>query len=152
MRRKLDQKRLLITRQIHLFFIIVGLVSRDAICTPATNSRLTIDFFWPQRMSKHSAMPHRVCPSRVCPRGRHSLHRRNNYSDCCVRSRKSIDKLRRRGERFTYRILICPDRPHFGHLSGCTYSENESWRRRLGTASMLKSKPMPPRFWPFLEK
>ena len=33
--------------------------------------------------------------------------------------------------RFTYGIRICPDRPHFGHLSGCTYSENESWRKAV---------------------
>lgn len=28
---------------------------------------------------------------------------------------------------FTYGIRICPDPPHWGHLSGCTYSEGISW-------------------------
>ena len=26
-------------------------------------------------------------------------------------------------------IRCCPDRPHFGHLSGCTYEEGMSWRK-----------------------
>lgn len=28
---------------------------------------------------------------------------------------------------YTYGVRICPDPPHFGHLSGCTYSEGGSW-------------------------
>lgn len=28
---------------------------------------------------------------------------------------------------YQYGIRICPDPPHFGHLSGCTYSESVSW-------------------------
>lgn len=28
---------------------------------------------------------------------------------------------------YTYGIRICPDPPHWGHLSGCTYSEGISW-------------------------
>ncbi len=28
---------------------------------------------------------------------------------------------------FLYGIRICPDPPHFGHMSGCTYSEGVSW-------------------------
>jgi deoxyhypusine synthase len=30
---------------------------------------------------------------------------------------------------FTYGCRICPDSMWYGHLSGCTYSENESWRK-----------------------
>lgn len=29
--------------------------------------------------------------------------------------------------KYTYGVRICPDPPHFGHLSGCTYSEGGSW-------------------------
>lgn len=29
--------------------------------------------------------------------------------------------------RFTYGVRICPDPVHYGHLSGCTYSEGVSW-------------------------
>lgn len=28
---------------------------------------------------------------------------------------------------FSYGVRICPDPPHWGHLSGCTYSEGVSW-------------------------
>lgn len=28
---------------------------------------------------------------------------------------------------YSYGVRICPDPPHFGHLSGCTYSEGVSW-------------------------
>lgn len=30
-------------------------------------------------------------------------------------------------KRYQYAIRICPDPAHFGHLSGCTYSESVSW-------------------------
>jgi len=29
--------------------------------------------------------------------------------------------------RFTYGVRLCPDPVHYGHLSGCTYSEGVSW-------------------------
>ena len=29
--------------------------------------------------------------------------------------------------RFKYGVRVCPDPPHYGHLSGCTYSEGVSW-------------------------
>ncbi len=29
--------------------------------------------------------------------------------------------------RFTYGVRVCPDPVHYGHLSGCTYSEGVSW-------------------------
>lgn len=28
---------------------------------------------------------------------------------------------------YSYGVRICPDPPHYGHLSGCTYSEGGSW-------------------------
>ena len=31
------------------------------------------------------------------------------------------------GLRYTYGVRICPDPVHYGHLSGCTYSEGVSW-------------------------
>ncbi len=33
---------------------------------------------------------------------------------------------------FSYGCRICPDPMWYGHLSGCTYSENESWRKMRG--------------------
>jgi deoxyhypusine synthase len=44
------------------------------------------------------------------------------------------NRMRAHGERFPMRkygfgIRCCPDRPHFGHLSGCTYEEGMSWRK-----------------------
>lgn len=29
--------------------------------------------------------------------------------------------------RFSYGVRVCPDPPHYGHLSGCTYSEGVTW-------------------------
>jgi deoxyhypusine synthase len=37
------------------------------------------------------------------------------------------DKLPMR--KYGFGIRCCPDRPHFGHLSGCTYEEGMSWRK-----------------------
>jgi len=31
--------------------------------------------------------------------------------------------------KFGFGTRCCPDRPHFGHLSGCTYEEGMSWRK-----------------------
>jgi deoxyhypusine synthase len=31
--------------------------------------------------------------------------------------------------KYAFGIRCCPDRPHFGHLSGCTYEEGMSWRK-----------------------
>ncbi len=36
--------------------------------------------------------------------------------------------------RYTYGVRVCPDPPHFGHLSGCTYSEGVSWGKFLPPA------------------
>jgi deoxyhypusine synthase len=54
--------------------------------------------------------------------------------------------------RFTYGIRICPDRPHFGHLSGCTYSENESWRKAVKNGVYAEMQADATQVWPFLVK
>jgi deoxyhypusine synthase len=54
--------------------------------------------------------------------------------------------------RFTYGIRICPDRPHFGHLSGCTYSENESWRKAMKNGVYAEIQADATQVWPFLVK
>ena len=54
--------------------------------------------------------------------------------------------------RFTYGIRICPDRPHFGHLSGCTYSENESWRKAARNGVYAEIQADATQVWPFLVK
>src|SRR5437660_12246949 len=54
--------------------------------------------------------------------------------------------------RFTYGIRICPDRPHFGHLSGCTYSENESWRQAAKTGVYAEIHADATQVWPLLVK
>jgi deoxyhypusine synthase len=36
--------------------------------------------------------------------------------------------------RFTFGVRICPDPVHYGHLSGCTYSEGVSWGKFLSRA------------------
>ena len=41
--------------------------------------------------------------------------------------RNSRLKLKAPRLRFTYGVRICPDPVHYGHLSGCTYSEGVSW-------------------------
>jgi len=54
--------------------------------------------------------------------------------------------------RFTYGIRICPDRPHFGHLSGCTYSENESWRKAAKNGVYAEIQADATQVWPLLVK
>jgi deoxyhypusine synthase len=54
--------------------------------------------------------------------------------------------------RFTYGIRICPDRPYFGHLSGCTYSENESWRKAAREGVYAEIQADATQVWPFLVK
>jgi deoxyhypusine synthase len=54
--------------------------------------------------------------------------------------------------RFSYGIRICPDKPHFGHLSGCTYSENESWRKAARDGVYAEMLADATQVWPFLVK
>jgi deoxyhypusine synthase len=54
--------------------------------------------------------------------------------------------------RYTYGVRICPDRPYFGHLSGCTYSENESWRKAVKNGVYAEIQADATQVWPFLAK
>jgi deoxyhypusine synthase len=54
--------------------------------------------------------------------------------------------------RFSYGVRICPDKPHFGHLSGCTYSENESWRKAAKDGVYAEMLADATQVWPFLVK
>jgi deoxyhypusine synthase len=54
--------------------------------------------------------------------------------------------------RYSYGIRICPDKPHFGHLSGCTYSENESWRKAARNGVYAEILADATQVWPFLVK
>jgi len=54
--------------------------------------------------------------------------------------------------RFSYGIRICPDKPYFGHLSGCTYSENESWRKAAKDGVYAEMLADATQVWPFLVK
>ena len=54
--------------------------------------------------------------------------------------------------RFSYGVRICPDKPHFGHLSGCTYSENESWRKADKNGIYAEVLADATQVWPFLIK
>jgi len=54
--------------------------------------------------------------------------------------------------RFSYGVRICPDKPHFGHLSGCTYSENESWRKADKNGIYAEMLADATQVWPLLIK
>jgi deoxyhypusine synthase len=54
--------------------------------------------------------------------------------------------------RVSYGVRICPDKPHFGHLSGCTYSENESWRKAVKNGVYAEILADATQVWPFLIK
>lgn len=54
--------------------------------------------------------------------------------------------------RYSYGIRVCPDKPHFGHLSGCTYSENESWRKAARNGIYAEVLADATQVWPFLVK
>ncbi|MGE5820417.1 MAG: deoxyhypusine synthase family protein [Deltaproteobacteria bacterium] len=54
--------------------------------------------------------------------------------------------------RYSYGIRICPDKPYFGHLSGCTYSENESWRKAARNGIYAEMLADATQVWPFLVK
>ncbi len=54
--------------------------------------------------------------------------------------------------KFRYGCRICPDRMHYGHLSGCTYSEGMSWRK-FDTAGMFAEVHADAtQVWPFYVK
>jgi len=52
---------------------------------------------------------------------------------------------------FTYGCRIAPDAMHFGHLSGCTYSENGSWRKMdIQHGRFTEIRADATQVWPFL--
>ena len=53
-------------------------------------------------------------------------------------------------KRFHYGVRICPDPVHFGHLSGCTYSEGKSWYKFLPNARTAEVLTDATVVWPLL--
>jgi deoxyhypusine synthase len=52
---------------------------------------------------------------------------------------------------FSYGCRIAPDAMHYGHLSGCTYSENGSWRKMdLERGRFAEIRADATQVWPFL--
>ena len=52
---------------------------------------------------------------------------------------------------FTYGCRIAPDAMHYGHLSGCTYSENGSWRKMdLEHGHFAEIRADATQVWPFI--
>ena len=52
---------------------------------------------------------------------------------------------------FSYGCRIAPDAMHYGHLSGCTYSENGSWRKMdLENGRFAEIRGDATQVWPFL--
>ncbi len=53
-------------------------------------------------------------------------------------------------KRYSYGVRICPDPPHFGHLSGCTYSEGKSWYKFMPDARTAEVLADATIVWPLL--
>jgi len=53
---------------------------------------------------------------------------------------------------FRYGCRVCPDRPHFGHLSGCTYEEGMSWRKFDPNGRFAEIRGDSTQVWPLLVK
>jgi deoxyhypusine synthase len=53
---------------------------------------------------------------------------------------------------FSYGVRVSPDEMHFGHLSGCTYSENSSWRKFHPDARTAEIRADATIVWPLLVK
>jgi hypothetical protein len=45
---------------------------------------------------------------------------------------------------------IAPDAMHYGHPSGCTYSENGSWRKWIRTRTLAEIRADATQVWPFI--
>ncbi len=54
--------------------------------------------------------------------------------------------------KFRYGCRVCPDRPHFGHLSGCTYQEGKSWRKFELDGLFAEIQADATQVWPLLVK
>lgn len=55
-------------------------------------------------------------------------------------------------KKFSYGCRICPDPMHYGHLSGCTYSEGMSWRKMDTNGQFSEIHADATQIWPFLVK
>ena len=55
-------------------------------------------------------------------------------------------------KKFLYGCRICPDPMHYGHLSGCTYSEGLSWRKMDTNGRFSEVHADATQIWPFLVK
>jgi deoxyhypusine synthase len=55
-------------------------------------------------------------------------------------------------KKFSYGCRICPDPMHYGHLSGCTYSEGMSWRKMETNGRFSEIHADATQIWPFLVK
>ena len=55
-------------------------------------------------------------------------------------------------KQFTYGCRIAPDAMWHGHLSGCTYSEGESWRKMSSSGEFAEIRSDATIVWPFLVK
>ncbi|MBI4415063.1 MAG: deoxyhypusine synthase family protein [Candidatus Kerfeldbacteria bacterium] len=55
-------------------------------------------------------------------------------------------------KKFAYGCRISPDAPYYGHLSGCTYDENKSWRKMETTGRFTEIRADATQVWPFLVK
>jgi len=53
---------------------------------------------------------------------------------------------------FAYGVRVSPDEMHYGHLSGCTYSENSSWRKFHHDAQTAEIQADATIVWPLLVK
>ncbi|MBI2023799.1 deoxyhypusine synthase family protein [Candidatus Giovannonibacteria bacterium] len=54
--------------------------------------------------------------------------------------------------RYDMAVRIAPDQMWYGHLSGCTYSENESWRKAVKNGTYVEIMADATQVWPFLVK
>ncbi len=54
--------------------------------------------------------------------------------------------------KFNYGCRISPDKMHYGHLSGCTYSEGMSWRKMDTAGRFSEIQADATQVWPFLAK
>lgn len=53
-------------------------------------------------------------------------------------------------KKFSYACRVCPDPPHYGHLSGCTYSEGVSWGKMDPAGKFAEVHADATLIWPLL--
>lgn len=55
-------------------------------------------------------------------------------------------------KKFVHGCRIAPDKPYYGHLSGCTYNENKSWRKMETAGIFSEIHGDATQIWPFVLK